>query len=194
MGLAVVTLALTVLLLSLKTSLNKVNAVFSALLLPLSAINGLCFVLQSDWKATIIFALLCCVCSIVIFAKFAYPPTALKIISAFLSCLLIVLLLFISFIDLTFGDFTSNTVVKSVASPQNTYVVEVIDNNQGALGGATYVNVQSNSKPIDILIGKYAKSPIHVYTGDWGEFENIKIQWKNEHILVINNKEYNISD
>ena len=42
------------------------------------------------------------------------------------------------------GNLSSNTVVKTVKSPDCSYYAEVIDNDQGALGGATYVNIYEN--------------------------------------------------
>lgn len=192
-ALTVVSIIAAVLLLSLKISLNKVQTVFSVLLPPLSAVNGLFFVLDSGWGFTILFALICYGCSIVILVKFAHH-SALKIISAVLSVLLILLLLFSTLIQFIFKDFGLKTVVKSVASPQNTYVTEVIDSDQGALGGATIVNVWSNGKGIDLFFCKFSKSPVCVYTGDWGEFKDMQISWKDEHTLIINTREYYIND
>lgn len=191
-ALAVISLVGTVLILSLKISLNKTHAVFSALLLPLSAINGLFFIFYSDWNATCAFALICCGCSIAMLIKFAYP-IALKITSTILSILLILCLLFFAYIDFIFQDFGYDTVVKSVTSPNNTYIAEVIASDQGAMGGDTLVDVRNNSKPINLFICNISKSPIRVYSGHWGEFENMKISWKDEHTLIINSKEYYIN-
>lgn len=190
--LAVASIIVSVLLLSLKISLNKVQMLFSALLPPISAINGLFFALDGGWEATAFFTLICYGCSIVILAKFAHP-FALKIISAVLSVSLVLLLLFSTWIISIFGDLGLKTVVKSVTSPQNTYTAEVIDDNQGALGGNTLVNVWNNGKMIDLFICKFSQLPIRVYTGNWGEFNNMKISWKNEHTLIINSREYYIN-
>ena len=181
------------LLLTIKTSLNKANTVFSALLLPLSTINGLFFIFYSDWKATFAYALVCCGCSIVMLVKYA-SPIALKITAAILSILLILFLLFFAYFDFIFEDFGWETVVKSVTSPKNTYIAEVIASDQGALGGDTFVDVRNNSKPINLFIFNISKSPIRVYSGHWGEFKNMKISWKDEHTLIINSKEYFIND
>lgn len=187
MVLASISIVVTVILLFARIPLSKVNTVFSTLLLPLSAINGLLFVLH-DWK-TSLFALACCGCSAVIFKEFGCPG-ALKKVTAVLSALVILLLVLLSFVIFVFSDFGSCTVVRSVASPQNTYVAEVIDVDQGALGGDTLVNVQTNIKTINLLIGKFSKAAIHVYRGEWGEFEDMQIGWKDERTLIINGKEY----
>ena len=42
-----------------------------------------------------------------------------------------------------------------------------------------------------ILAIKYGK-PQTVYIGEWGEFKNMRIYWKNDECLVINSMEYEI--
>lgn len=95
--------------------------------------------------------------------------------------------------DLLFQDFGVNIVVKSAVSPQKTYTAEVINNDQGALGGNTLVSVREEKK-IDLLICEFSKVPICVYMGEWGEFDQMKISWKDEETLLINQKEYKINN
>lgn len=192
-ALTVISATALVLLLTLKIPLNKAQAVFSVLLPPLSALNGLFFVLDSRWELTIFFILICYGCSIVILIKFSHH-IVLKVISTVFSVLLVFFLLFSSFIQLIFGDLGLKTIVKSVVSPEKTYVAEVIDSDQGALGGNTHVDVWNKGKVIELYICKFSKSPVCVYTGDWGEFNDMQIAWKDEHTLVINSKEYCIND
>jgi len=191
--LAIISLIASIFLFISKLTLNKINIVFSALLLPMSALNAICYLSHSHTKLTAIFALIGCACSIAVFSKFA-GPIALKIISGVLSGLLLLLLLLQLLFISILVDFSSNTVEKSISSPQNTYTAEVIDDDQGALGGNTLVNVKYNSKTIDLFIGKFLKPPVRVYTGKWGEFTNMQIRWGNEHLLVIDGKEYYIND
>ena len=187
--LTIISLIASAFLLISKLTVGKTNIVFSALLLPMSAVNGIDYLAHSKTTPTVIFTLISCCCAIAVFSKFA-GPLALKIISGILSALFFLLLLLISITEY----LSSNTVVKSVSSPQNTYVAEVIDNDQGALGGNTLVDIKDNSKMIDLYVGKFSKPPVHVYTGKWGEFTNIQIRWENEHVLVIDGKEYRIND
>lgn len=194
--LAVVSIIATVLLFAFKTTLNKINVVFSALLLPMSIITGTCYSNSSNvngitWKPIGIFILICCACSAIVFFKFA-GPFALKIVSGVLSAILVLLMVFTVYINLIFAGFGADTVVKSVSSPQNTYVAEVIDADQGALGGNTLVDVYHNYKTIDLLFCRFTKNPLLVYEGEDGAYENMKINWKNEHTLSINEKEYQI--
>ncbi len=190
-ALAVASAASFLLLSSQKISLSKVEAVFSALLLPMSAINGLFLVFKSDWRATVIFVLICCVCSAAMLLKFAHP-FALKMVSAIASGFLIVILLLASFLDTIVQD--ANTVVKSIPSLQSAYTAHVIDNDQGALGGNTYVTVEYNKKIINLFICELSKPPVGVYRGDYGEFAYMQVSWKDEDTLIINGLDYDITD
>lgn len=99
-----------------------------------------------------------------------------------------------------FGEFGKSSVVKEVLSPDQNYVAEVVDDDQGALGGNTYVTVrwsgqQKQKKEIPVLVGKLVPGTLGangktVYEGSWGEFETMDIKWKNNHILLIDGKEY----
>jgi hypothetical protein len=98
---------------------------------------------------------------------------------------------FLSFIALIFGNFGQNTVVQAVESPNGKYCALVIDSNQGALGGDTLVDVYENSG-FNAILFEIKKKPQRVYFGDWGEFEDIQIYWKDNNCLVINSVEYDI--
>ena len=71
------------------------------------------------------------------------------------------------------------------------YYAEVIDSDQGALGGDTLVNVYKKGE-LNIFIFKIKKKPQRVYLGEWGEYKNMQIYWKNENCLIINSTEYKI--
>lgn len=88
----------------------------------------------------------------------------------------------IALIGLQLADFGQKTVVQTIPSPDGTYEARVIDDDQGALGGSTIVEVDQNG---------WAK-PKQIYTGPWGIFETMEIYWKDEDTLVINGKEYRV--
>ncbi|MCI1966873.1 MAG: DUF5412 domain-containing protein [Oscillospiraceae bacterium] len=178
----------TIFLFVFQKSLSIRSAVFSALLLPMSLVSGICFLSQHSTKLIAVCALIDFVCAIAVFSKFS-GPLALKIISGILSVLFFFALLLVSFAEI----MRSNTVVKSVSSPSNQYVAEVIDNDQGALGGNTWVHVKDKSRTVNLLIGKFSKHPILVYTGRWGEFTDMQISWESERALLINGKRYDLS-
>ena len=98
---------------------------------------------------------------------------------------------FFMFVSLVFGGIVQNTVVKTVESPNEKYYAEVIDNDQGALGGATLVNV-NEKYIINTPIVSVRKKPKQVYHGKWGEYKGMKIYWKNDTCLVIDAVEYEI--
>ena len=98
---------------------------------------------------------------------------------------------FFSFIALIFGDIGQNTVVQTVESPNGKYYAQVIDSDQGALGGDTFVDVYERGK-INAILFQIENEPQRIYSGDWGEFKNMQIHWKDDNCLVINSVEYEI--
>lgn len=100
--------------------------------------------------------------------------------------------------ETVFGEFGKTSVVKEVSSPNQNYVAEVVDVDEGALGGNTLVKVreaksQLQKQEIPVLLGKLVPmAPMEwtVYEGPWGEFETMDIRWKDNHTLMIDGKEY----
>lgn len=169
---------------------NKVTRILSAIITPLSLINALFCIIKCPhiWViASVLFSAGCCSYLAIKNGK----PLALKITALVLSALMIVPFGFLSFIALVFGNIAQNTVVQTVASPNGEYYAQVIDSDQGALGGDTLVNVYQKSI-INAFLFEIEKKPQRVYTGDWGEFENMHIYWKDDRCLVINSVEYEI--
>jgi len=95
------------------------------------------------------------------------------------------------FIALTFGGIGQNTVVQTIESPSGRYYAEVMDSDQGALGGDTFVDVYQQGG-VNTILFKAQKKPQRVYAGDWGEFETMQIHWKSDDCLVINAAAYEI--
>lgn len=192
---AVIAVCLTVWLIGLSGGENEpiesgAVKVLLALLAPLSLINvAFAIFLRGEiWEIVSAFA--CVGCCLVLTIEHG-KPTALKIIALVLSAVMVVPVAFFGFFALTFGSIGQNTVVKSVESPNGAYYAQVIDSDQGALGGDTMVDVYEN-KQINLLAFKLYKEPQRVYSGDWGEFYDMEIYWKGDHCLVINDVEYEI--
>ena len=78
------------------------------------------------------------------------------------------------------------TVVQTLYSPEGTQYAQLIDSDQGALGGDTIVYVYKTSAKLDLVFLKISKDPQTVYFGDWGEFKTMKLEWESEQILRIN--------
>jgi hypothetical protein len=106
----------------------------------------------------------------------------LWIIGGILGAVIVVLLGVVLFFALLFENIGQNTVVRVLPSPDGTLEARIIDSDQGAMGGATIVEVEKNG---------WAK-PKQIYTGPWGIFETMEIYWKDEDTLVINGKEYRV--
>ena len=151
-----------------------------AAFVPLSIVNSALFMQESGKIWIVVSVFITIGCSAYLMIKYG-KPRLLKTISCVISAILILPVGFLGFVN---GVMVQNTVVQSIQSPNGAYYAEVIDNNQGALGGNTFVDVYEKPE-IDLLIFKVCKNPQRIYRGEWGEFENMDIYWKNDDCLVI---------
>lgn len=168
---------------------NVIIRILSAVITPLSLINAALyiFVCPRIWViASVLISVGCCCYLTIKYIK----RLAIISVSLGLSALMLLLIGFLGFITLIFGDIAQNTVVQTVESPSGKYYAQVIDSDQGALGGDTIVDVYESG--INALLFKIQKKPQRVYFGDWGEFENMQIYWKDDNTLIINSVEYEV--
>lgn len=172
----------------IETEPSKTVRILLAVLLPLSLINSFCYLSACGRIWVFGCGAASIVCAFILTIKYA-KPLWLKITAFALSALLAGPVVLFSFFALF--PIGQNTVVKTVASPGGKHYAEVIDSDQGALGGDTVVNVCSNWE-VDLLLFKIQKKPQRVYSGYWGEFEDMEICWKDDSCLVINSVEYKI--
>ena len=170
-----------------KASYSKVLTVVA----PISLITSVFFLLDvmSPW---IVIIMAICVGCCIYLSWISVRPKMLKVISLLLTALLISPVGFLGFIALVFGGIGKNTVIQSVPSPNGTYYAELIDSDQGALGGDTLVDIH-HSKRINALLFQIEKKPQRVYHGEWGEFEDMEIFWKDDNCLVINSVEHTVN-
>lgn len=169
---------------------NRIVRVFLAIITPLSLINAVFYIfLSADFIVALcmLFSSICCSVVAFIYGK----PVVLKYVMLVLSGLMILPIAYLSFIILIFGNIAENTVVQTVDSPNGQYYAEVIDNDQGALGGATIVNLRSNHS-LDLLLFKIEKKPQQVYYGEWGEYKGMNVYWRDDEWLVVNSHVYRI--
>ncbi len=88
---------------------------------------------------------------------------------------------------LSFSSFMrEDTEVYRVASPDRSRYAMVVESDQGALGGATYVYVMD--APGKIL--GFSGGTERIYSGRWGEAEHMQIAWRDNGVLIINGEEY----
>jgi hypothetical protein len=189
-------ISFTILALNKKDTKTKTTAFFSILLPIISILFFTVKDIATNTKNINIFIIHCLIIytsSLLIFFSQRHKKWIKIGLGIFYSFLLI-LILFIFFLLAMFHDFAKNTVVKSENSPNSLYIAEIIDNDQGALGGNTLVKITRLNKNLNILLGKIEKNPIIVYSGEWGEFNKMSIMWETDEILYINEKKYEIKN
>lgn len=169
---------------------NKGAGVLFAWLTPISLVNAVFYIVvcHDVWIALcMLVCFLCCFCLTGIHCK----PLSLKVSFLLLSALLVIPVGFFAFLMLFFGNIGQDTVVQSLQSPDGAYYAEVVSHDEGALGGSTVVNVYEN-KRFDIGILKIYKKPKLVYYGDWYEWKNMEIYWRDNGHLVVQSVAYPI--
>ena len=170
--------------------INKGIIILSYILFPLSFINAVIYIFESGELLVAICMLVSAGCCFFIMIRNIMSKVR-KIIVSVLFSLMSAFVIFFAFIVLTFGNIGQNTVIKSIDSPSGNLYAQVIDIDQGALGGDTLVNVYEK-REIDTFIFKLKDKPQRVYLGEWREYESMHISWKDDKCLVINSVEYEI--
>lgn len=128
------------------------------------------------------------VCSAVMVIKYV-KNIFLKIISITASSLAIFPI--VLFVGIMLEPFPKITVVNTLPSPEGTYYAQVTDVDTGALGGNTCVHIHKTKK-LDFLLFNAEKTPERIYLGEWKAYEDMQIQWSDEHHIVIDEIIYTI--
>lgn len=168
---------------------NKAIRIILSVIAPISLINSALFMLESHQISVIVSVSISAVCCSLLTVKHG-KSDALKTTVLSLSALMALPVALFGLFILVFGNFGKNTVVKTVVSPNEKYYAQVIESDQGALGGDTFVDVCNNG--FDAIVFQINKKPQRVYKGGWGESEEMQIYWKDDSCLIINSTEYNI--
>ncbi|MBE6812319.1 MAG: hypothetical protein E7523_05505 [Ruminococcaceae bacterium] len=164
--------------------------VLTAVLALVSIVNAALLIFTCNTPTVIIgtlFSAICCCLLPAVHAK----RLAVRITALVLSVLMLLPCCYCGFIFLIFGNIGQNTVVQSAVSPDGTLCAEVIDSDQGALGGNTLVQVRETYS-FDAGIFEISKKAQRVYMGEWGEFKDMEIEWKYDNCLSVNGHEYAI--
>jgi len=161
--------------------------------LPLCAIV---FLVVNDFLVTadvavgvlVLHGILCFVSCFIVFA--AHKTMKLvRVPYVIVNTALFLLLLPIWFFAAVFGGMGKDTIVRRAYSPSGMYSAAIVNSDQGALGGNTFVRVRDHASEINVVIGWFQKET-EVYMGYWGEFETMRIEWADEDTLLINDKPY----
>lgn len=172
--------------------LHKPKKMFAlaAVLALVSIVNAVLLIFTCNTPTVIICTLFVAICCCLLPAMHA-KRLAVRITALVLSVLMLLPCCYCGFIFLIFGNIGQNTVVQSAASPDGRFCAEVINSDQGALGGDTLVQVRETHS-FDAQLFVIEKKAQRIYMGEWGEFKDMEIEWKNENCLFINGHEYAI--
>lgn len=158
-------------------------AVLHALIAPVSIISLLFISLKQDSPWPVGLMLLCVITSFYLSLRFGRPK-GLKIGAGIVGGLMLLPVLFLCFFFIVMNDFGSYRVVETHYSPDGKYYAQVIDSDQGALGGDTVVEVYKSGE-INLGLFKIVKGPRQVYFGQWREYEHMLIYWREDNSLVV---------
>ncbi len=156
-------------------------------LLPAAVLNGVFLLLQDD-SLILMLLILAIVFNCAVLNVMARRSRALRSVSLSLAGVFAVPLVVLGVLTVLFGGVAKDTIVQRLPSPDGSRYAEIIDNDQGGLGGNTYVEVcpRGLSGECGVRVAK------QVYCGRWGEFKDMELFWRDETCLEINGKEYPI--
>ena len=161
----------------------------SAMLFPVTVMDGLCAVWCTRWLPAAVCAVCWCVCGGILFRR-AVPKGVKKVLTLIVTVLMIVLLVLSCPLDLFAETMGYVRTVQEADSPDGTYTADLIDSNDGALGGDTLVKVYDNAQTVNLLFGRFTPEPKLIYRGDWGEFDEIELSWEDDHTLDFDGRRY----
>lgn len=191
-GICVFVSAFTLVVVLIKTELfhGRIYSVLFGFSLPFCAIEWLFFLSKCGISFSIVFMLISFICVMVI-NVILIKSKAKKI---FLSVSTAVSFLFITLFAVVFifiDSIGASTVLDTIQSPDGVYYADIIDVDQGAFGGNTVVEV-SKKRKADILIFRFEEKGKQMYIGEWNEYEDMEIYWKQNDCLVIDSEEYTV--
>lgn len=135
--------------------------------------------------------LLSAIVALFLLRKFV-PKFWIRLTASVLSGILIFPAVALTPFSVLMQDFGRTTVVKTVLSPDQKYEAQLIEIDEGALGGSTEVQVVRYRKNKNCLF-YIEKEPIEVYSTGWGVADSLTIEWKDEDTLLVNGIHYPIN-
>ena len=128
------------------------------------------------------------ICSMVLFFAYTQNRKVKIILGAIYALILALPLLFASFalLGAIFLPISAHTEIRQIElSPSGMYLAELTENNQGMLGGATWIDVTRQDGEISILIGTFRPHPQNIYSGRWAGSQYMVLRWETDGILYI---------
>lgn len=166
--------------------------------LPFSALVSMAAYIESGygseplWNFLILLIMAACFGLSVFLVVFCCRKNAVKLPCCLATGVPALVLAFIGLIGVFAAGFGEDTVVETKESPDGSLIAELIDDDQGALGGNTLVYVRRNSG-CDLGVVRLRAKAHEVYCGRWGEFYDMALEWKDSETLWINGKEYKVN-
>lgn len=154
-----------------------------------SLVNGIFVLFFIDWWGSLLAAVAAVVCGWVIFFK--APDRITRTLYQILYVLLTICFALLLPIFLFATAMGQTTVVRELDSPGGRYCAQLIDVDAGATGGDTLVKLRDNDKTLPIGIGSFLRE-YTVYSGEWGEFQDMELSWQDEDTLLINGSPYEV--
>ena len=176
-------------LLTKKADVSKTVCVTAGINLPVSVINWGIFLFKSSDVITTVLIIINFICSLIIFIKVTRKSSLKTAITAVASFFAVILIVFTPFYFLI-ANFGKTTVYRTVESPDSTYRAEIVDSDNGALGGNTVVKVFNDKKNYDFFIFRFYENPEIVYIGDWGKFDSLNVYWSDVNTLTVEDETY----
>ena len=125
--------------------------------------------------------LVCCL--ILFFAK--TKPLQAKILLGIAYIFVTISIALVLLLTTILPPFGHNEVIQSTFSPNGHFKAELWENCQGALGGATWIDVTRQPDSINFFFAKLQRRPTRVYSGRWGEFDRMTLYWEADDLLRV---------
>lgn len=171
--------------------MDRTNILLCTLCLPLSFLNGICFISANQNYSAAVFSIACCICASKLQRKSAPADIARKM-NSLCSALMIAGLGLCSLMILLGGSIGTQTTIQSISSPGSSYSAEVITWDRGTLGGDMVVQVSRRDRDLDLLLFRFSGKPETIYSGDLSEAQNLQVSFAGETTLLINGTAYEI--
>lgn len=162
----------------------------SLLLLPVTVIAGTLEILFFRTVFTIPLSALRLICAGAIYSWFV-PQRWYRHLNTFVCTLLFLAYFWMCWMGLIFGQIGNQHTVQELPSPDGEKVAALIDDNQGALGGNTLVNVRYRDV-LPLGFGGLRPDSKQIYRGSWGSHKQITLFWHDENTLLIDDIPYNV--
>ena len=148
---------------------------------------------RADDPAAAVLSLICVIGAVVLLKR-AKPHKGWKIATSVAAGVLFAL--YVCLLPITvFGAMIGYTeVVDTVYSPDGRYRAELLNIDEGALGGDTVVLVYTERGSLNFGFCRLQKDTIVAYRGPWGEFKDMDLAWESDTVLLIDGRAYDIEE